>query len=366
MNTTVAFSRGCRRWGTRSNLTEQADNAIVLLDDLDDENAMETMIDEGRHELAGEVDCLFNTNLEQITKEIDDFYALREELDVQPLAESSWMMDSPYLVAAPEAKDAATQSVPGDSSHVTSFRAWTMPRSDDWLAVPVIGEPQKLLKKVVSGGAWMNNGCESAGRMAQESGSKNHVVSERRRQEKLNEMFLILKSLVPTIHGQSIHPWLLAETVAYLRELEQKVQELESSRGHVARLAGETMLGCHDNEITGKRVSAAKRKKPSELNGNMEREQEHHWVLSKDGASHVINVSVTGTEVLVQVQCRWKELLMARVFDAIKNLHLVVLSVQASTPNGLLGLKIQAQFASSSTVAPGMIREALQKAISNS
>lgn len=99
---------------------------------------------------------------------------------------------------------------------------------------------------------------------------------------------------------------------------------------------------CHDNEITGMRLSAAKRKKASELSGDME-ETEHHWVLSKDGVNNVINVSIIGAEVVVQVQCRWKELLMARVFDAIKNLHLDVLAVQASTPDGLLELKIQAQ-----------------------
>lgn len=167
-----------------ANLTGHADNVIVLLDDTD-ENGMETMIADGRHEL-GEVDCLFNTNLEQITKEIDDFYGLWEELDVQPL-ENSWIMD---------------EAIPSDSPRMTSFMAWTRPGSHE-LAVPaVIREPQKLLKKAVSGGAWRNNGgevTEIRRRITQENSNKNHVMSERRRREKLNEMFLILKSLVPTI-----------------------------------------------------------------------------------------------------------------------------------------------------------------------
>jgi hypothetical protein len=34
---------------------------------------------------------------------------------------------------------------------------------------------------------------------------------------------------------------------------------------------------------------------------------------------------------------------MTRVFDAIKSLHLDVLSVQASAPDGFMGLKIRAQ-----------------------
>ncbi|RLM73402.1 hypothetical protein C2845_PM15G17390 [Panicum miliaceum] len=347
-----------------TNVTGQAENVIVLLDDLD-ENAT-AMISEDRHEF-GEIDHLFNTNtnLEQIT-EIEDFYGLWEELDVQPL-ESSWVMDGPSMVAAPEAaKHAATQSAPTESSRMTSFVAWMTPSSGELaaLAVPIIGEPQNLLKKVVTGGAWMNNGDERTGRrIAKESGIKNHVKSERRRREKLNEMLLILKSLIPTIRKMD-KASILAETIAYLKQLEQKVQELESSRGAISSPAGETMLRCHDNEI-GKRVSAAKkRKKASKLSGNME--EEHHWVLSEDSASNVIIVSIIGARVIVQVQCRWKELLMARVFETIKNLDLDILSVQASTPDGLLGLKIQAQFVGSATFAPGMIRESLQKAIGKS
>ncbi|CAN6268857.1 unnamed protein product [Urochloa humidicola] len=328
-----------------ANLTEQANSAIVLLDDLD-EDAMETMVAEGRHEL-GEVDSLFNTNVEQIT-EIDDLHGLWEELDVQPLG-NSWIMDGPFLSVVPEAKAAATQtqSVLGDSSRVTSFMAWTMPRSDELATVlPVIVKPQMLLKKVVSGGSWTNNGDERTGikRTTQESEIKNHAVSERRRREKLNEMFLILESLVPTIRRVD-KASILAETIAYLKELEQKVQELESSMGPVSRPADETMQRCHDSEIPGKIISAAKRKKASEVSRNME--NDNHWVLYKDSASKIINVSVNSAKVVVQVQCRWNELLMARVFDAIKHLHLDVLSVQASTPDGLLRLKIEAQVISS-------------------
>ncbi|XP_062183702.1 anthocyanin regulatory R-S protein-like isoform X2 [Phragmites australis] len=337
------------------NQTVDANNVIVLPDDLD-QNAMETIIAEGRE--LGEVDCLYSANnLEQIAMEIDDFSSIWDELDMQPL-EDSWIMDGSSLVAA-----AAAEATPGDSSRVTSFMAWTRSDSDE-LAVAVIGEPQKLLKKVVAGGAWTNNGGERTAKTTQESGIKNHVMSERRRREKMNEMFLILKSLVPSIHKVD-KVSILEETIAYLKELEQRVQELESRREPISHPGETTRLRRHDNEITVKRVSArAKTKKALELSGT-DMEREHHWVLSKDGTSNV-NVTVIGMEVLLEVHCRWKELLMTRFFDAFKGLHLDVLSVQASTTNGLLGLKIQAQFASSTGFAPGMIREALQKAISTS
>ncbi|TVU14936.1 hypothetical protein EJB05_38433, partial [Eragrostis curvula] len=203
-------------------------NNVIVLDDLDEES-MEATIAEG-HEIH-EVDCLFPGNLEQITKGIDDFYGLWEELDAQPLQDSGCIMDDSFLMAVPEAtnKDDATLNMHGDSSHGTSFISWTRIQSDE-MAVPVIREPQKLLKKVVSGGAWTNNnGGQNTARTPQETGIKNHVMSERRRREKLNEMFLVLKSLVPTIHKMD-KASILAETIAYLKELERRVNEMESRR----------------------------------------------------------------------------------------------------------------------------------------
>jgi hypothetical protein len=62
----------------------------------------------------------------------------------------------------------------------------------------------------------------------------------------------------------------------------------------------------------------------------------------KDGTSNV-TVTVANKDVLLEVQCRWEELLMTRVFDAIKSLNLDVLSVQDSAPDGFMELKIRAQ-----------------------
>ncbi|TVU14927.1 hypothetical protein EJB05_38424, partial [Eragrostis curvula] len=332
-----------------ANQTRETNN-IIVPDDLD-QNATETITADG-HEL-GEFDCLFNANHDQITAAVDDFYGLWEELlDVQTLHDTNLITE-----AAPEAKDAATSSISGDSSRVTHFINWTRSESDE-LVVPVIEEPQKLLKKVVAAGAWMNNTVESTARTTHERGIKNHVMSERRRREKLNEMYSVLKSLVPTIH-RTDKASILAETIAYLKELEQKVKELESRRESISS-PDDKRPACHENEITGKRVPARiKRKK-----GRNDMEMEHHWFFSKDGPSNV-NVTVIGMEVLLKVQCQWKDLLMTHVFDTIKSLDLDVLSVEASTPNHVMGLKIRARSVSPNPFQPGIISEALQRAITN-
>jgi hypothetical protein len=181
-----------------ANETDVAD--ITVFEDLD-HNFIEKMIVTKGQEL-GELGIMSSASLEHVANEINEFYSLWEELDVQHL-EDDWIMEgSVEIPGSPEAAVAAPGAT-GDIStpvgRMTSFMAWAG-TDYDGAAVPVIGEPQKLLKKVVAGGAWENSDGGNTMRSTQESGiKKNHVMSERRRREKLNEMFLILKSLVPTI-----------------------------------------------------------------------------------------------------------------------------------------------------------------------
>jgi hypothetical protein len=143
---------------------------------------------------------------------------------------------------------------------------------------------------------------------------------------------------------------ILAETIAYLKELQRRVQELESSRELLSRPSEITRRPTRPrgigNESVRKKLSAGSKRKSPEFGGDMEKEHGHpSWILPKDGTSNVI-VTVSDRDVLLEVQCRWEELLMTRVFDAIKSLHLDVLSVQASAPDGFMGLKIRAQVSS--------------------
>ncbi|CAD6260024.1 unnamed protein product [Miscanthus lutarioriparius] len=350
---------------------EAAADDMVVFEDLD-HNAMEmetiTAVAGGDGQDLGEVESLSNASLEHISKEIDEFYTLCEEMNVQPLPlEDGWIMDGSNF-EVPSSPQPAPQGNLADGSRSTSFMSWTRSSqscSDEAAAVPVIEEPQKLLKKVVAGrGAWANCGGgvgTSTTGTAQESGIKNHVMSERKRREKLNEMFLILKSLVPSIHKVD-KASILAETIAYLKELQRRVQELESSRELTSRPSETTrpITRARGNECVSKKHCAGSKRKSPDFGGDVEKE--HPWVLPKDGTSNV-TVAVSDRDVLLEVQCRWEELLMTRVFDAIKSLHLDVLSVQASAPDGFMGLKIRAQFAGSGAVVPWMISEALRKAI---
>jgi hypothetical protein len=130
--------------------------------------------------------------------------------------EDNWIMDGSFeVMSSPEAAPALGPDADGiaddvvalsssvESSRLSCFTPWKRSSSDSSEDVAGLvtggGESQKLLKKAVAGGAWTNDGGSDTAR-AQESNVKGHVMSERRRREKLNEMFLILKSLVPSIH----------------------------------------------------------------------------------------------------------------------------------------------------------------------
>jgi hypothetical protein len=149
---------------------------IVVFEDLG-HNAMETMTAAGNEPVS-----LFNASLEHITKEIDDFYSLCEEMDVRPLplVDSFIIMDGsnfevrfevpsspqPPPPGATSNNAADTSSTLVDGSRATSFKAWTRSSqscSDEAVAVPVIEEPQKLLKKVVAGGGATRTNWNSAG-----------------------------------------------------------------------------------------------------------------------------------------------------------------------------------------------------------
>uniref|UniRef100_A0ACD5UDM9 Uncharacterized protein n=1 Tax=Avena sativa TaxID=4498 RepID=A0ACD5UDM9_AVESA len=316
---------------------DETREADIVFEDLDQTAAAEGLI-------SGEIECLSDGNLERITKEIDELYSLCEELDVRAL-EDAWIMDGSFeqMDAVRNTDDVVTLIGSIESSRSSCFMEWK--RTSDLrgdVSASAAWESQKLLKKAMAGGAWTNDG-----RRVEESNVKGHVMSERRRREKLNEMFLILKSLVPSIHKVD-KASILAETIAYLKELEQRVEDLESSRAPTTRPMIADITGRRRHDVAGKKVSAGSKRKASELGDANTERKDHSWVLSKDDdapSSNLVNVTVMEKEVHLEVQCRWKELLMTRVFDALKDLGLDVLSVQSSTaPDGLqLALKIRAQ-----------------------
>lgn len=94
----------------------------------------------------------------------------------------------------------------------------------------------------------------------------------------------------------------------------------------------------HNENANGKRPSINKRK-ASNIDAA---DAELNWVLSKDNLADM-TVTVIEKEVLIEMLCPWRECLLLEIVDAISNLHLDAHSVQSSTTDGILTLKLRSK-----------------------
>ncbi|XP_014495284.1 basic helix-loop-helix protein A [Vigna radiata var. radiata] len=62
----------------------------------------------------------------------------------------------------------------------------------------------------------------------------SHVMAERRRREKLNERFLILRSMVPFVTRMD-KASILGDTIEYIKQLREKIESLEARERHVGK-----------------------------------------------------------------------------------------------------------------------------------
>ncbi|XWS61768.1 hypothetical protein CRYUN_Cryun07bG0153900 [Craigia yunnanensis] len=238
--------------------------------------------------------------------------------------------------------------------------------------------PQKLLKKILFEVPQMhNNGLlespedngvrDAAWRPEADEICGNHVLSERRRREKINERFMVLKSLVPS-NSKADKVSILDDTIEYLQDLERRVEELESCR-ELTELEVRTKRKLQDHVertsdnygnnkiINGKKSSLNKRKACD----NDEAEQEIDYVASKDGSTDNVNVSMNNKDFLIEFRCPWREGILVEIIDALNILNLDCHSVQSSTTEGILFLTIKSKYKGSTVAKAWTVKQALQR-----
>ncbi|KAF9685830.1 hypothetical protein SADUNF_Sadunf03G0094900 [Salix dunnii] len=237
------------------------------------------------------------------------------------------------------------------------------------------GNPQKLLKKIlfevprihVNGlldSPENNRDKVVGGRPEADEIDASHVLSEKRRREKLNKSFMILKSIVPSI-SKVDKVSILDDTIQYLQELERKVEELESRRelleaitkrkpqDTVERISdnyGSNKIGNGKNSLTNKRKAPDIDEMESDTNHN----------ISKDGSADHTTVSINKEDVLIEIKCLWREGILLEIMDAASHLHLDSHSVESSIIDGILSLTIISKHKGLNAASVGTIKHALQ------
>ncbi|XP_023643497.1 transcription factor EGL1 isoform X2 [Capsella rubella] len=236
----------------------------------------------------------------------------------------------------------------------SSFTRWKRSSS-----VKTLGETsQKMIKKILFEVPLMNKKEELLTDTPEETG--NHALCEKKRREKLNERFMTLRSIIPSI-SKIDKVSILDDTIEYLQELQKRVQELES---------------CRESADTETRMTMMKRKKPEDEDErasancmNSKRKGSDVNVVGEDepvstgyaGLTDNLRISSVGNEVVIELRCAWREGILLEIMDVISDLNLDSHSVQSSTGDGLLCLTVNCKHKGTKIATRGMIQEALQK-----
>ncbi|RWV87693.1 hypothetical protein GW17_00050286 [Ensete ventricosum] len=253
-----------------------------------------------------------------------------------------------------------------ESSFVVWRRGLSTPK-------PFTGTPQTLLKKILSDRRrWLHGGhVEKAWRPDGETGGSD-LLSERRR-EKLNEKFVVLRSLIPSISK---------ELESCRETADVSGRDRRKQHPDVAERTSDNYI--HKEITDGRKASANKRKARDMDEAEAEAEHEHHCVE--------VSVTMKEKEVLVKMHCPWREYLLLEIVESMSNLHLDPLSVQSSTVDGMLAMTVKSkvwihpnptrpnripwcllglltcfwsslQLRSTTVASPGMIKRSLQRVI---
>ncbi|KAH9316168.1 hypothetical protein KI387_024795, partial [Taxus chinensis] len=220
-----------------------------------------------------------------------------------------------------------------------------------------------------------DNNSSRSRKNGQDDLTVNHVLAERRRREKLNEKFIILRTLVPFVTKMD-KASILGDAIEYVKQLRRKIQELEvRSKQMEAQIKGKNIspttdiarkqlnnksqeklarqnssVGNHNQVTDPELVSSCRnfsdtdRSKASRFEKRKIRVLEGSEPLKiVEGCGTDVQVSIIEREALVELQCPWRDSLLLDLMQTLNSLFLEAYSVQSSMVDATFVAKIRAK-----------------------
>ncbi|GMI98399.1 GLABRA 3, GLABROUS 3 [Hibiscus trionum] len=195
------------------------------------------------------------------------------------------------------------------------------------------------------------------------------VLPEKRREE---ENFRFLGSIVPSI-SEIDKESILKDTIKYLKELEARIEELESCknsmeyeprpRRNCLDVVEQTSYNSENRKVHNVKKSWINKRKACDIDESLpETGSELNIGTAKDGLTPEVKVSIRELEVIIEIRCPSRKFLLLDIMEAINKLHLDANMIQSSTLDGLVTLTLKSKFRGAAIAVPaGMIKQALRR-----
>ncbi|XP_042379222.1 truncated basic helix-loop-helix protein A-like [Zingiber officinale] len=226
-------------------------------------------------------------------------------------------------------------------------------KTSQWLVKRVLLNIRELHCKFGDAGSSPKSHKGTTTMTAQEEGSANHVLAERRRREKLNERFMILRALVPFVTKMD-KASILGDTIEYVKQLRKHIQDLEAKNKQIescwrlnrtkqqqqqsARKKGK-LSASGNQELLDNRLGAFEKQKLPVVDPN---NRVLNLTKTSEAATSVC-VSVVESEVILELQCSFRDGLVLRILQTLQELGLEVTSIQYSSTDGVSNVELHSQ-----------------------
>ncbi|KAI3500260.1 hypothetical protein L1887_36079 [Cichorium endivia] len=142
--------------------------------------------------------------------------------------------------------------------------------------------------------------------------AQDHVLAERKRREKMNQHFISLSALLPNLK-KTDKASVLEDAINYIKELQGRLKELEGFAGTERKNNRESVIS-----INNSRLSASDDRYDS-YEGSTD-----PWKISPE-----IDVFISGSSVLIRIQCQKNSSSLVKALTQVRNLGLTIISSSA-------------------------------------